>query len=117
MAGARRKYQVLALFDSAGSPPADQDFSRELKTEDWAAEAHVTGALRQLGHEVRMIGVYDEPGLIIDEIKAHPPDVVFNLTEHFNDRSAHDRNVAGLLEMLDVRYTGSGPTGRSKSVV
>jgi D-alanine-D-alanine ligase len=99
------------LFDSAGTPPADQDFSRELKTEDWAAEAHVIDALNRLGHDVRMIGVYEDPGLIIDEVKAHPPDVVFNLTEHFNARSAYDRNVAGLLEMLDVRYTGSGPTG------
>ena len=111
MAGARRKYKVLVLFDSAGTPPADQDFSRELKTEDWAAEAHVIDALKKLGHEARMIGVYDEPGLIIDEVKAHPPDVVFNLTEHFNARSAYDRNVAGLLEMMDVRYTGSGSTG------
>ena len=108
----RRKYKVLVLFDSAGTPPADQDFSRELKTdEDWATEAHVIAALEKLGHEVRTIGVYEDPGLIINEVKSHPPDVVFNLTEHFNARSAYDRNVAGLLEMLDLPYTGSGPTG------
>ena len=111
MAAARRKHKVLVLCDSAGTPPPDQDFSRELKTEDWAAEAHVIDALKRLGHEVRMLGVYEDPSLIIDEVKAHPPDVVFNLTEHFNDRSAHDRNVAGLLEMLDVCHTGSGPIG------
>jgi D-alanine-D-alanine ligase len=103
---------VLVLFDSAGTPPADQDFSRELKNdEDWATEAHVIAALEKLGHEVRTIGVYEDPGLIINEVKSHPPDVVFNLTEHFNARSAYDRNVAGLLEMLDLPYTGSGPTG------
>ncbi len=107
----KRKFNVLVLFDTAGTPPADQDFSRELETADWAAEAHVIAALKTLGHEVRTIGVYEEPGLIIDEIKGHPPDVVFNLTEHFNARSANDRNVVGLLEMLDVRYTGSSPTG------
>jgi D-alanine-D-alanine ligase len=111
MAGPRQKYKVLTLFDSAGTPPADQDFTRELKTEDWAAEAHVIDALKKLGHEVRTIGVFEDPGLILDEVKAHPPDVVFNLTEHFNARSAYDRNVAGLLEMLDLPYTGSGPTG------
>jgi len=111
MAKARLKYKVLVLCDSAGTPPVDQDFSRELKTDDWAAEAHVIDALKKLGHEVRMIGVYDEPGLIIDEVKTHPPDVVFNLTEHFNARSAYDQNVAGLLELLDVRTTGSGSTG------
>ncbi|HWO40432.1 MAG TPA: hypothetical protein VNO43_01360 [Candidatus Eisenbacteria bacterium] len=108
---ARKRYKVLVLFDTAGPPPPDQDFSQELKTdEDWAAEAHVIEALTALGHEIRTIGVWDEPGMIIDEIKSHPPDIVFNLTEHFNEVSAYDRNVAGLLEMMDVPYTGASPT-------
>jgi D-alanine-D-alanine ligase len=107
----RKRYKVLVLFDTAGTPPADQDFTKELKTDDWAAEAHVIAALEKLGHEVRTIGVWDEPGMIIDEIKGHPPDIVFNLTEHFNEVSAYDRNVAGLLEMMDVPYTGASPTG------
>jgi len=107
----RKKLKVLALFDTAGTPPADQDFSRELQTTDWKAEANVIDALKRLGHEVRTLGVFDEPGLILDEVKAHPPDVVFNLTEHFHNRSAYDQNVASLLEMLGVRCTGSGPTG------
>lgn len=107
----KKRLKVLALFDTAGTPPADQDFSRELKTADWKAEANVIDALKRLGHEVRTLGVFDEPGLILDEVKAHPPDAVFNLTEHFNNRSAYDQNVASLLEMLGVRHTGSGPTG------
>ncbi len=107
----KQKLKVLVMFDTAGTPPADQDFSRELKTEDWKAEAHVIDALQRIGHEVRTIGVYDEPGLILDEVKNHPPDVLFNLTEHFNNRSAYDQNVASLFEMMGVRYTGSGPTG------
>lgn len=111
MGKTKRKFKVLVLFDTAGTPPADQDFSHHLKTDDWAAEAHVIDALQRLGHELRTLGVYDEPGPIIDEIKAHPPDVVFNLAEHFNERSAYDRNIVSLLEMLDVPYTGSGPTG------
>lgn len=111
MARTRKRYNVLVLFDTAGTPPANQDFTKELKTDDWAAEAHVIGALKKLGHEVRTIGVWDEPGTIIDEVKAHPPDIVFNLTEHFNEVSAYDRNVAGLLEMMDVPYTGASPTG------
>src|ERR687896_1934268 len=111
MTATNHKCKVLVLFDTAGTPPSKQDFTEEMKTDDWAAEAHIIAALTQLGHEVRTIGVYDEPGMIIDEIKTHPPDVVFNLTEHFNAVSEHDRNVAGLLEMLDVPYTGSSPTG------
>ena len=111
MVRAKKRHKVLVLFDTAGTPPADQDFTKELKTDDWAAEAHVIDALKKLRHEVRTIGVWDEPGMIIDEIKANPPDIVFNLTEHFNAVSAYDRNVAGLLEMMGVPYTGSSPTG------
>ncbi|MGH7852139.1 MAG: D-alanine--D-alanine ligase family protein [Candidatus Binatia bacterium] len=111
MVRAKKRHKVLVLFDTAGTPPADQDFTKEMKTDDWAAEAHVIEALKKLGHEVRTIGVWDEPGMIIDEIKANPPDIVFNLTEHFNAVSAYDRNVAGLLEMMGVPYTGSSPTG------
>jgi D-alanine-D-alanine ligase len=111
MVRAKKRYKILVLFDTAGTPPADQDFTKEMKTDDWAAEAHVIEALKKLGHEVRTIGVWDEPGMIIDEVKANPPDIVFNLTEHFNEVSAYDRNVAGLLEMMGVPYTGSSPTG------
>jgi hypothetical protein len=92
MAQAKKRYKVLVLFGSAGTPPANQDFTKELKTEDFAAEAHVIEALKTVGHEVRTLGVWDEASLIIDEIKANPPDVVFNLTEHFNEVSAYDRN-------------------------
>lgn len=107
----KKRYKVLVLFDSAGTPPEDQDFSKDFATDDFAAEAHVIDALKKLGHEVRILGIWDEAAPIIDELKANPPDVVFNLTEHFNEVSAYDRNVAGLLEMLGVPYTGSSPTG------
>jgi D-alanine-D-alanine ligase len=111
MAQPRKHYKVLVLFDTAGTPPKDQDFSKELKTDDWAAEAHVIEALSHLGHEVRTLGIWDEPSMIIDEIKANTPDIVFNLTEQFNEVSAYDRNIAGLLEMMAVPHTGSSPTG------
>ena len=49
MTRARKRSKVLVLFDTAGTPPANQDFTKELKTDDWAAEAHVIEALKQLG--------------------------------------------------------------------
>ena len=102
---------MLVLFDVPNPPPEHPDYTQELTTPDWKAEADVINALKTLGHEVRLLGVHDDPGAIITEIKGHRPDVVFNLTEEFNRRSALDRDVPALLEMLDVRYTGNGPTG------
>ena len=55
MATAKHKYKVLVLFDTAGTPPADQDFTKELKTDDWAAEAHVIDALKQADGELVVI--------------------------------------------------------------
>ena len=101
----------MVLFDLRTPPPADLDFSEELKTEEKKTETGVIRALKKLSHEVRCLGVYDDPGMILDEVRSHPPDVVFNLTEEFNSRSAYERNVVALLQMLDVRYTGTGPTG------
>ena len=46
MVRAKKRHKVLVLFDTAGTPPADQDFTKELKTDDWAAEAHVIDALK-----------------------------------------------------------------------
>ena len=107
----KKRLKVLVLFDIPNPPPKEPDYKQELKTEDWKAESDTIKALKRLGHEVRHLGVYDDPGMILDEIKSHPPDIVFNLTEQFKNRSDYERNVAGLLEMIGVRYTGTSPTG------
>lgn len=108
-----RKLNVLVLFDSAGTPPDNQDFSQELKSEheDWLTEIDVIDALKQLGHNVRILGIYDDVRLILDEIKKNRPDVVFNLTEVFLGKAYFDKNVVSLLEMMEVPYTGCGAEG------
>ncbi|HEY5649016.1 MAG TPA: ATP-grasp domain-containing protein [Nitrospiria bacterium] len=108
---APKKLKVLVIFDIPGNLIKDFDLSREDENPDWKVEYHAVEALGELGHDVRTLGVFDDPGMIIDELKKHPPDIVLNLTEEFNQRSSYDRNVAGLLEMLEVPYTGTGPTG------
>ena len=39
------------------------------------------------------------------------PDLVINLAESFAGKSALESNVAALLNLLDLRYTGSSPAG------
>lgn len=101
---------VLVLFDTAGTPPENQDFTESLKTPDWKTEADVIAALTRLGHKVSMVGAYDDVNVIIHGIRKHKPDMVFNLMEHFNGRSEYDRNIPALLELMGVRYTGANPT-------
>jgi D-alanine-D-alanine ligase len=42
---------------------------------------------------------------------AAEPGLVFNLAESFAGKSALESNVAALLNLLDLRYTGSSPAG------
>ena len=106
-----RSLKVLVLFDTAGTPPDDQDFSDEMKTEDWNAEAHVIRTLKSLGHEVRCLGIYDDIRLLCREVESHRPDIVFNMTEHFHGETIYDRNIVGLLELYGIPYTGTPPAG------
>jgi D-alanine-D-alanine ligase len=44
-------------------------------------------------------------------LRAAAPDLVFNLAESFGGKSALESNVAALLNLLGLRYTGSSPAG------
>ncbi|MFH1837542.1 MAG: hypothetical protein ABH862_05480 [Candidatus Omnitrophota bacterium] len=106
-----KKLKVLVLFDSAGTPPKDQDFSDALKTEDWSTESSICKALKELGHEVDMLGIYDDIDLVSQRAKENRPDVVFNLTEIFFGKAHLDKNIPSFLELLGIPYTGCGPAG------
>ncbi len=68
-------------------------------------------ALRNGGHEPRrvMVDVAVEP--VVHELTSDRPDLVINLAESFAGKSALESSVAGLLNLLDLRYTGSSPAG------
>ncbi len=104
----KKVLKVLVLFDSAGPPPADQNFTEQLKTKEWSTEASVINALKKLGHKIKLLGVYDDLSLIVNEIKSNQYDVVFNLTEVFLGKAYFDKNVVSILEMLKIPFTGSG---------
>jgi len=68
-------------------------------------------ALAECGHTSRRLAVDDAVQPLIDELTKDPPDLVFNLAESFRGKSALESNVAALLNLLDLRYTGSSPAG------
>ena len=69
----------------------------------------IADALRQNGHEVSLLEVYDDVRQIVDGLGEHKPDLVFNLLESFGEDTGADVAVAGLLNLLGARYTGGGP--------
>lgn len=103
------KLNVLLLFDTPYATSRGYDFAKEFKDPDWSTEAHTHQALLENGHAVRLLGLYNDIGILFEEIKEHKPDVVFNLVEVFNQKTHLDKNVAGVLEMLGIPYTGASP--------
>jgi D-alanine-D-alanine ligase len=103
--------KVLALFDLPRPVHPDETFTVESlrDKEDRPTEADVISCLRNLGHEVDTLPVYDNVLGVVEKIRAYAPDVVFNLCESFFNERSNEPNVPALLELLKVPYTGAGP--------
>jgi D-alanine-D-alanine ligase len=67
--------------------------------------------LRALAHEPVRVSVAAEVEPVIAALRAADPAIVFNLAESFDGKSALESNVAALLNLIGLRYTGSSPAG------
>ena len=105
-----KKLKVLLLFDVPYSTPRGYDFKEEFENiNDGGTEDDVYRILLENGHEVTWLGLYDDIEVLFEEIKENKPDIIFNLAEVFNQKSSLDKNVAAVLEILDIPYTGAYP--------
>ena len=68
-------------------------------------------ALRENGHEPVAIGVDESVRDLLNQIERAHCDLVFNICETFADDYRLEVNVAALLEMARLKYTGSGTAG------
>jgi len=99
---------VTVLMDAGAIPDDDADFAADPQK---TTEGHVVTALRELGHTVRPVPVgYDVPE-VVAALSDADPDLVFNLAEQFANDRRLDVSVVGLLEMMHLPYTGTGPAG------
>ncbi|MEP6999306.1 MAG: ATP-grasp domain-containing protein [bacterium] len=69
----------------------------------------IESALRALGHDPTRVSVAAEVEPVIAALRAVDPSLVFNLAESFDGKSALESNVAALLNLIGLRYTGSSP--------
>jgi D-alanine-D-alanine ligase len=104
-----RKMNITVLVDPDIIPGDDPDLRHQ--TEEPITEYHVVEALRTLGHHVSILGAIDDLRIIVNTITEQKPDIIFNLTEQFGGDRRLDKNIASLLELLGVPFTGSSATG------
>jgi len=71
----------------------------------------IEGALHGGGHETRRVMVDNVVEPVVSALTSDRPDLVINLAESFAGKSALESNVAALLNLIDLRYTGSSPAG------
>jgi len=93
------KITVLTYLDSENENSKEYD----------AVVPQVARTLRRLGHRVSILGVHGDVKRLIAGLSRRKPELVFNLMEMFGDNVFGDIPVTGLLDLLGLRYTGSGP--------
>jgi len=98
-----RTYAVAVIYNEVdiSTQPAIQGVI------DSAMEVHST--LAALGHRVGLVKVDDGIRPFVEALEAMQPDLVFNMCEAYRESSAGEYHIAGLLELLGIPYTGSGP--------
>ncbi len=104
----KKRLKVLLLFNTPYNRPRGYDYREEFADpENMYTEHDVYQALKENGGEVSLLGLYDTLAPLFEEIKGNRPDVIFNLVEVFQDKTHLEKNMAALLEMLGIPYTGA----------
>jgi D-alanine-D-alanine ligase len=105
-----KKLRILALVHDHLVPPADTT-GIDVREAEWKMEYDVIETLREMGHEVRVLGLHDELGSIRPTAGLFKPHIIFNLMEAFAGVTTFDQNVVSYIELLRLSYTGCNPRG------
>jgi D-alanine-D-alanine ligase len=108
-----KRLRVLALVHEGLTPPPSLEGISEddYKNAPWKCEYDVTVTLREMGHNVRTLPVYDDLRVLREAIEEFGPHIAFNLLEEWGTVSLYDQNVVAYLELKGVPYTGCNPRG------
>lgn len=76
-----------------------------------SVEAYVLDVLRERYHNVEVVPFHPDVTATVAELRWLAPELVFNLTEWVDGDRGLDAAIAGLLDLMQLRYTGTGPEG------
>jgi len=107
----QRKMRVLVLMHEDLVPPDSIEGLTDKEMAPWKTEFDVLVTLRDLGHDVRPLGVASDLGVLRDAILEFNPHITFNLLEEFHGVAVYDQHVVSYLELMKRRYTGCNPRG------
>jgi len=105
------KLRILALVREGLVPAETLEGYADDELPDWKMEYDVVATLRDMGHDVRPLGVFDDLGPIREMILEWKPHVAFMMLEEFLGVSVYDQAVVSYLELMRQHYTGCNPRG------
>jgi len=106
-----KKLRTLVLMHEDLVPPESLEGYSDREIVKWKTEYDVVATLKDMGHEVRPLGVHDDLGVIRKALLEWKPHITFNLLEEFHGHSLFDYHVASYLELMRQPYTGCNPRG------
>lgn len=106
-----RKLRILVIAHEAVVPPDDVSGLTEEQIDPFRMEYNVIATLRELGHDVRVLGIRDTLVELRRASREWKPHVVFNLLDEFSDIASYDHYVVAYLELIRQPYTGCNPRG------
>jgi D-alanine-D-alanine ligase len=108
--------RILVLYNEPVLPADHPDAGSEHDILDTVADTFKI--LQAAGFQTTKLGINYDPQPLLDELRRHPPDAVFNLFEGVPTHPETEVSVASLLEWLRIPFTGCPSTslvlGRDK---
>ncbi|MCR9291259.1 MAG: D-alanine--D-alanine ligase [bacterium] len=106
-----RQLRVLALVAENLVPPESLEGHSDKAIDEWKTEFDVITTLRELGHQVEVLGLSDDLTPIRRAIQKFAPHIAFNLLEEFHGVVTYDQAIVSYLELMRQPYSGCNPRG------
>ncbi|MEZ6242993.1 MAG: ATP-grasp domain-containing protein [Phycisphaerales bacterium] len=106
-----RSRRVLVMTRRDLVPPETLEGLTPQEIERIKTDYDVVFELRELGHEVEVVGLEGELEPLTEALARFRPHVVFNLLEEFARSQAKMAYCLGYLELVGQAYTGCNPAG------
>jgi len=97
---------IIIIYNTAGAPASRRNESASERATATAA-AQAAKALAATGFRVTLMPVRNRIQEVIDKLRHRRPDMIVNLCEGFRGYAAFEAQVAGLLELMGIPFTGN----------
>ena len=101
---------VAIVYDLPEWVHVHREPSYLLNHDERPTERDVARSLKRLGVKLSVFGVFENAQNLLEFLEAEKPNVVFNLCETYRGQRSQEGNIAALIDLAGIPFTGS-PSG------